>query len=83
MSRYYFILSNGKQIIRDREGVELAGLLEVQDEVFAFGRKVLKHRFSYGIDDPALWTIQVTNEDHRVLAKLPLKEIRRLQRQAA
>ncbi|HMK81578.1 MAG TPA: hypothetical protein VK438_18135 [Xanthobacteraceae bacterium] len=83
MGRYFFSLSNGSRTIHDREGTELEGLSAVQDELIAFGLKVLKHRFSYGIEDPAQWSIEVMNEDHRVLSKLPLTKLKHLRRHAA
>jgi hypothetical protein len=81
--RYFFSLSDGEHIIRDREGTELRGLGEVQQELFEFGLKVLKHKFSYGIEDPEAWTISVMNEDHRVLTKIPLAKLKRMGRRAA
>ena len=80
MSRYFFSMSDGVQTVHDREGTELPGLAAVQDELIEFGLKVLKHKFSYGIEDPAKWSIEVMNEDHRVLTKLPLIKLKHLQR---
>jgi len=83
MGRYFFSLSDGSRTIRDPEGTELVGLSAVQDELIAFGLKVLKHKFSYGIEDPARWWVQVMNEDHRVLSKILLSRLKRLHRRAA
>jgi hypothetical protein len=80
MSRYFFTIADGKHIIRDREGTELPGLSAVQREAIEFGLKVIKHRFSYGIDDPSECSIRVTNEIGRVLTTIPLGTIKRLGR---
>jgi hypothetical protein len=82
MGCYFFNISDGAHTIRDREGTELSGLAEVQRELFDFGLKILKHRFTYGIEDPSLWSIQVVNEDHRVLTRVPLAKVKRLHRMA-
>lgn len=82
MSRYFFSIANGGKVARDREGVELESLSDVQREAIAFGMKVLRHRFSYGIDDPSACSIRVSNEIGRVLTKIPLSEIRRRRRAA-
>lgn len=83
MSRYFFSVSDGTRLMRDREGVELPGLASVQREIIEFGMKILRHRFSYGIEDPALWTIHVSNQDGRVLTRVALPELKRLHRRAA
>ena len=83
MSRYFFCISTGTRIVRDREGTELGGLSDVQHEAIEFGLKVLKHRFSYGIDDPSVCTIRVSNEIGRVLTTIPLGTIKRLARHQA
>jgi hypothetical protein len=77
MSLFFFSLSDGKRTICDREGVDLGGLSDVQREALDFGREVLKHRFAYGIDDPAEWTVRVSNEIGRVLTHIPLSRFRR------
>lgn len=82
--KYFFSISDGTRVVHDREGTELAGLADVQQEIVDFGLKVLRHRFSYGIEDPALWSIHASNEMGRVLAKVPLiKMKRRLRRPAS
>ena len=78
MSRYYFCISDGNHVVRDREGTELGGLSDVQREAIAFGLKVLRHRFSYSIDDPSVCSIRVSNEIGRVLTTIPLGTIKRL-----
>ena len=80
MSRYFFSIANGKSVACDREGTELGGLSDVQREAIAFGLKVLKHRFSYGIGDPSDCSIRVSNEIGRVLTTIPLGTIKRLAR---
>ena len=80
MNRYFFSISDGKSIVRDREGTELGSLSEVQREAIELGMKVLKHRFSYGIEDPAACSIRVSNEIGRVLTTIPLGTIKRLAR---
>jgi len=81
MSRYYFSIANGTRVVRDREGTELNGLAEVQREAIEFGLKVLRHRFSYGIEDPSACTIRVSNEIGRVLTTIPLPSVKRLGRE--
>ena len=81
MSRYFFCISDGRHIVRDRVGTELDGLSNVQREAIEFGLKVLKHRFSYGIEDPSVCSIRVSNEIGRVLTTIPLRTIKRLGRQ--
>lgn len=83
MSRYFFSISDGARIIREREGTELAGLADVQVELIEFGLKVLKHRFSYGIDDPSVCQVRVSNELGRLLTSVPLSQIKRMSRRAA
>ena len=83
MGRYFFNIGIGTRIARDREGTELAGLSDVQREAIEFGLKVLKHRFTYGIEDPAICSIRVSNEIGRVLTTIPLGNIKRLARHAA
>jgi hypothetical protein len=78
MGRYYFCISDGTRVVRDRVGTELGGLSDVQREAIEFGLKVLKHRFSYGIDDPSVCSIRVSNEIGRVLTTIPLGKIKRL-----
>ena len=80
--RYFFDVSDGTRVIHDREGTDLPGLAAVQQEVFDFGRKILQHKFSYGIEDLSRWSIQVMNEDHRVLTRVPLDKVKRLHRSA-
>ncbi len=82
MSRYFFCISDGKHIVRDREGTELGGFSDVQREAIEFGLKVLKHRFSYGIEDPSICSIRISNEIGRVLTAIPLEKIKRLARHA-
>jgi hypothetical protein len=81
MGRYYFCISDGTRVVRDRVGTELGGLSDVQREAIEFGLKVLKHRFSYGIEDPSACSIRVSNEIGRVLTTIPLGTIKRLGRQ--
>jgi hypothetical protein len=83
MSRYFFNVSDGQRTIRDREGTELPGLADLQRELIDFGVRVLKHKCIYGIEDPALWIVQVSNENHRVLTNVPLATLERLGRHAA
>jgi hypothetical protein len=83
MSRYFFSISDGKTSVRDREGTELAGLSAVQREAIAFGLEVLRHRFNYGIEDPSICSIRVSNEIGRVLTTIPLGTIKRLARHHA
>ena len=83
MSRYFFSISDGTRVVRDREGTELAGFSDVQREAIDFGLKILTHRFSYGIADPAACSIRVSNEIGRVLTTIPLGSIKRLARQTA
>lgn len=83
MGRYFFSIVGGAKVTRDREGVELANLIDVQREAIAFGAKVLRHRFSYGIEDPSACSIRVSNELGRVLTRIPLSEVKRLRRHAA
>jgi hypothetical protein len=83
MSRYYFCISDGKRIVRDREGTELGGFSDVQREAIEFGLKVIKHRFNYGIEDPSTCSIRVSNEIGRVLTTIPLGTIKRLARHHA
>lgn len=80
MHRYFFSISNGKTIVRDREGTELDGLGDVQREAIDFGLKVLRYRFIYGIEDPTGFTIRVSNEIGRVLTTIPLCDIKHLSR---
>jgi hypothetical protein len=80
MGRYFFDVSDGTRVIRDREGTELPGLAAVQQEVFDFGQKILQYKFSYGIEDLSRWSIRVMNEDHRVLTRIPLDQVKRLRR---
>lgn len=80
MGRYYFSISDGDRVVRDRVGTELDGLSEVQTEAIEFGLKVIKHRFSYGIEDPSACSIRVSNEIGRVLTTIPLGHIKRLAR---
>jgi len=68
--------------VRDREGTELGGLSDVQREAIAVGLKVLKHRFSYGIEDPSACSIRISNEIGRVLSTIPLEKIKHLAPQA-
>jgi hypothetical protein len=81
--RYFFEVSDGTRVIRDREGTDLPGLAAVQQEVFDFGLKILRHKFSYGIEDLSSWSIRVMNEDHRVLTNVPLDKVKRWRRHAA
>lgn len=80
MGRYFFTISDGKTIVRDREGTELSGLGAVQQEAIAFGLRVLRHQWSYGINDPSMCSIRVSNEIGRVLTTVPLRTIKRLSR---
>jgi hypothetical protein len=82
MSRYFFSMSDGTRLVHDRKGVELPDFVAVQREIVDFGLKVLKHKFSYGIEDPSLWSIHVSNEDGRMLTRVPLPTIKRLHRYA-
>jgi hypothetical protein len=82
MGRYFFSITDGARIVRDRIGTELAGLSDVQNEAIEFGLKVIKHRFSYGIMDQSVCSIRVTNEIGRVLTTIPLGTIKRLSRHA-
>jgi hypothetical protein len=51
-------------------------LAQVQDEAIAFGRSVLKHRHTIGIDDVSAWAVRITNEVGRVLAVVPLSRLK-------
>jgi hypothetical protein len=77
MHRYFFSMSDGRKTIRDSVGTELDNFSEVQREALDFAMKVLKHRFTYGIDDPSRCAVQVSNEIGRVLTRIPLSEIKR------
>jgi Domain of unknown function (DUF6894) len=76
MGPYYFSLTNGQRVLGGREPTELANLAQVQDETIAFGRSVLKHRHTIGIDDVSAWAVRVTNEVGRVLAVVPLSRLK-------
>jgi uncharacterized protein DUF6894 len=79
MGPFYFGLTDGQRVLGGRDATELAGLAQVQDEAIAFGSAVLKHRHAFGIDDIASWSVRVTNGIGRVLAVVPLSEVKRLQ----
>jgi Domain of unknown function (DUF6894) len=76
MGPYYFSLTNGQRVLGGREPTELANLAQVQDEAITFGRSVLKHRHTIGIDDVSAWAVRVTNEVGRVLAVVPLSRLK-------
>jgi Domain of unknown function (DUF6894) len=77
MGPYYFTLTDGKHALGRREPTELSTLLQVHEEAVAFGRAVLKHRHTLGIDDITPWAVRVTSEVGRVLLVLPLSEIKK------
>jgi hypothetical protein len=76
MGPYYFSLTNGQRVLGGREPTELADLAQVQAETIAFGRSIVKHRHTIGIDDLSAWSVRVTNEVGRVLALVPLSRLK-------
>jgi hypothetical protein len=78
MGVFYFTLTDGVRTFGRREATELAGFAEVQEEALAFGRSVLKHRFLLGIEDISPWGVRVSNELGRVLAIVPLSQVKRM-----
>lgn len=80
MQRYFFGITDGRTFIREREGMELESLAEVQREAIDFALKVLRHRFVYGIDDAAVCKVVVSNQIGRVLTKIPLADVKRRRR---
>jgi len=78
MGPFYFSLSDGKHVIGGREPTDLSGLAQVHEEAVAFGRAVLKHRYTLGFEDITPWAVRVTSEVGRVLLILPLSKIKDL-----
>jgi hypothetical protein len=79
MGPYYFGLTDGHRVIGGNTPTELAGLAQVQEEAIAFGRTVVRHRHTIGIEDISSWAVRVTNEVGRVLAVVPLRQVKQLQ----
>lgn len=69
MPRYFFHLTDGREFIRDEDGVEIDGPSGLDDCARRAVREIVA-------DNPDVdwngWTVEVTDQGERILLRLPL-----------
>jgi hypothetical protein len=74
MTRYYFHVRDGEDFIRDLNGENFESLSAARHEALGAARELVADAVESG-EPPNHRTIEITDEENRVVAQVPFSEV--------
>lgn len=72
MPLYHFTFTNGRHVITDLEGVDLANLAAAREHALSDARRLMDRHIACAIDQ---WRVDITNEDGQPMMTVPFFEV--------
>ncbi|AXK79147.1 hypothetical protein DW352_00615 [Pseudolabrys taiwanensis] len=74
MPRYYFRLTDGKQVFNNHKGIDLAGPAAAREDAVAFARSLAQGAVMPGFNWSG-WLVSITDEHGRQVDEVPIDAV--------